>query len=410
MVDEVVPLLQRLIACDTSNPPGDEAKAAQVIEEYLGAAGIECERVAKDSARPNLVARLRGSGDGPSLAFLGHLDVVQARAEDWSVHPFAGVVRDGAVWGRGAVDMKCQVAASCVALARLARAGHRPQGDLMLLLVADEEVGDAGVGVTFLVEARPDLKPDFVVGEGAGERYQTDSGPVYLLDRGVKGTAEATVTVRGIAADASLPGNGASAVLEAGRLLERLRTYTPSRRVPPEVEPLLAIRDGNPALAMLADALTTNVLAPVSLESVGPANVVREQATLELNCVTLPGTTKEELEHDVRTALGEGSYTLEVSAPQGGSTSELGTPLYDAIVGFLGASDPEARVVPTLGYGFSDCHTIREAYGSVAYGFIPFRHAQPSQNFAQKHGVDERVLIDDLVFQAEAAEAIARAF
>jgi acetylornithine deacetylase/succinyl-diaminopimelate desuccinylase-like protein len=404
-----VPLLQRLIACDTSNPPGEERKAADVLEAYLTEAGVECERVSKDPARPNLVARLRGSGDGPSLAFLGHLDVVQARAEDWSVHPFAGIVRDGAVWGRGAIDMKCQVAATSVALARIARSGRRPQGDLMLLFVADEEVGDADVGATYLVEARPDLKPDFVVGEGAGERYATDDGPVYLLDRGVKGTAKATVTARGTAADASLPGNGSSALLEAARLLERLRTYSPPRRTPTEIEPLLALR-GNPAVAMLADALTTNVLAPVSLESTGPANVVREEATLELTCVTLPGTTKAELEREIRAALGDGSYDVEVSAPEGGSTSQLGTPLQAAIADFLAARDAEARLVPTLGYGFSDCHTLREAYGSIAYGFIPFRHADPLSNFAQKHGVDERILIDDLVFQAEAAEAIAGRF
>jgi acetylornithine deacetylase/succinyl-diaminopimelate desuccinylase-like protein len=410
MPDEVVALLQRLLRCDTSNPPGRETEAIEVLEGYLGAAGIQCERVAKDPARANLVARLRGCGNGPSLAFLGHLDVVQARAEDWSVDPFAGVVRDGAVWGRGAIDMKCQVAATSVALASLARAGHRPRGDLMLIFLADEEVGDAGVGAPFLAEARPDLAPDFVVGEGAGERYTTADGPIYLIDHGVKATASATVTIHGRAADASLRGNGTSAVLEAGALLERLRQHEPWRRVPPEVEPLLAVRDGNPALAMIADALTTNVLAPVRLESAGPANVVREEATLELNCVVLPGTSKHELEREVRDALGEGRYTLEVEEPQGGSTSELGTPLHDAIQTFLAERDRNAKVVPTLGYGYSDCHTMREAYGSVAYGFIPFRHADPTENFLQKHGVDERILIDDLAFQADAARAIAERF
>src|SRR4051794_20345546 len=188
MRDEVTTLLQRLIACDTSNPPGREAQAAAILEDYLGAAALECERVAKNPERPNLIARLPGRGTGPSLAFLGHLDVVQARREDWSVEPFAGIVRDGAVWGRGTVDMKCQVAATAVALATLARDGFVPNGDLMLLLAADEEVGDAGVGTPFLVEERPDLAPDYAIGEGAGERYDTPSGPLYLLDQGVKAT------------------------------------------------------------------------------------------------------------------------------------------------------------------------------------------------------------------------------
>src|SRR4051794_5727475 len=106
----VAPLLQRLVACDTSNPPRREAQAAAIVEGSLQGSGVECERVAKDPERPNLVARLRGTGDGPSLAFLGHLDVVPARRQDWSVEPFAGVEKDDVIWGRGTVDMKCQVA------------------------------------------------------------------------------------------------------------------------------------------------------------------------------------------------------------------------------------------------------------------------------------------------------------
>src|SRR4051812_34507673 len=183
---DAVTLLRRLVACNTSNPPGNEAQAAAILEELLVPAGVECERVAKDAGRPNLVARLPGRGDGPSLAFLGHLDVVQARREDWTVEPFAGTVRDGAVWGRGTVDVKCQVAATAVALATLAGEGFRPEGDLMLILTADEEVGEASVGMPFLVDQRPDLAPDLVVGEGAGERYETSEGPVYLVDCGVK--------------------------------------------------------------------------------------------------------------------------------------------------------------------------------------------------------------------------------
>src|SRR5215213_2799860 len=176
MRDEVTQLLRRLVTCDTSNPPGREAQAAAILEDYLGGVGIECERVAKDPERPNLIATLRGRGTGPSLAFLGHLDVVQARRRDWSHEPFAAVERDGAIWGRGTVDMKCQVAATAVALATLAREGFVPNGDLMLILMADEEVGDAAVGAPFFVKEKADLRPDYVVGEGAGERYQTPHG------------------------------------------------------------------------------------------------------------------------------------------------------------------------------------------------------------------------------------------
>src|SRR4051794_8044924 len=151
--EEARDLLRRLITCDTSNPPGAEAQAIGIVQDYLARAGVESERVAKDPARPNLLARLPGRAGGPSLAFLGHVDVVPARRQDWQVEPFAAVERDGWIWGRGAVDMKCQVAATSVALAHLARTGFQPGGDLMLAFMADEEVGDAGVGAPFFVEA-----------------------------------------------------------------------------------------------------------------------------------------------------------------------------------------------------------------------------------------------------------------
>src|SRR5215203_957231 len=285
MRDEVKTLLQRLVACDTSNPPGREAQAAAILEAYLEPYGIQCERVAKDPERPNLIARLRGRG--PSLAFLGHLDVVQARRQDWSVEPFAAVEREGAIWGRGTVDMKCQVAATAVALATLARDGFVPNGDLMLILTADEEVGDAAVGAPFLAEARPDLCPAYVVGEGAGERFETPRGPVYLLDHGVKQTASATLTVRGRPGDASLPQSGRSAAFELARLLTRLEQYEPEPRIQPALEPLLDFlapgvvdererveraRAANPALGMIIGALVTNVIRATVIDAPGPSN------------------------------------------------------------------------------------------------------------------------------------------
>src|SRR4051812_36193512 len=318
---EVTALLQRLVACDTSNPPGHEAQAAAVLEDYLERFGIICERIAKDPERPNLVARLPGSGTGPSLAFLGHLDVVQARRQDWSVEPFAGIERDGAIWGRGTVDMKCQVAATTVALATLARERFVPAGDLMLILTADEEVGEAGVGAPFLVKAKPQLCPDYLIGEGAGERYQTPNGPLYLLDHGVKQTASATLTVRGRPGDASLPDAGPSAAFELARLLTRLAEYEPPPRIPAELEPLLEFlapgieddaervahaRAANPALGMIIGALVTNVIGATVIDAPGPSNVVLEQAAVTLSCVLLPGVDKNDLETEIRAALGDG--------------------------------------------------------------------------------------------------------
>ncbi|HEV7751283.1 MAG TPA: M20/M25/M40 family metallo-hydrolase [Baekduia sp.] len=421
--DEVAGLLRRLISCDTSNPPGREAQAAAVLEEHLRPTGLECRRISTDPDRPNLLVRLPGAGTGPSLGFLGHLDVVATRREDWSVEPFAGIERDGAIWGRGAVDMKCQVAATAVALATLAREGFRPAGDLMLLLMADEEVGDAGVGSTYFVEALPELCPDFIVGEGSGERLPTPVGPVYLLDCGVKASASATLTVRGRAGDASLGQAGHDALAELGRLLARLRDHRSPVRIHEAIGPVLDALGGNgtdeqrlararaadPALDRLLTALTRSIIHATIVEVPGPHNAIPDRAVATLSCILVPGTTEEELEQELRTALGDGPYDLEIVPPKGGLISSADTPLRAAIEAFLAGHDPEARLLPALGYGFSDCDVMREKYGSVAYGFIPFRHGDPMVNLETKHGADERVLVDDLVFQTQAALSVARA-
>ena len=150
------------------------------------------------------------------------------------------------------------------------------------------------------------------------------------------------------------------------------------------------------------------MIQPTVLEAPAPHNVVPEEAVLTLACILLPGTTAGELERELRTALGEGDYELEITPPKGGLVSKEDTPLRDAIESFLAEHDSEARLIPALGYGYSDCHVLREAYDCVAYGFIPFRHAEPMTNLQTKHGADERVLIDDLEFQTQAAMSVAR--
>src|SRR4051794_24548068 len=376
----------------------------------------------RDPERPNLIVRLRGRGTGPSLAFLGHLDVVPAHRLEWQVEPFAGVERDGAIWGRGAVDMKCQVAATTVALASLARGGFEPDGDLMVLLMTDEENGSAGVGAPFFIEARPELCPDFVIGEGAGERFATPTGPLYLLDHGVKSTASAELTVRGRSHDASLPLHKGNALVELARLITRLDEYESPVRILPEIEPLIdalapgdgppesrlaAARAAHPGLDRVIGALVANVFQPSIAQAPEPKNLLPYRATLTISCITLPGVTAEDLERELREALGPGDYELDITQPPtGGSTSSPDSLLRTAIEEFLAEADPEARLVPALAYGFSDCHWMREAYGTTAYGWLPFRYADPMVNLESKHGVDERVLIDDLDFQVRAARAI----
>jgi acetylornithine deacetylase/succinyl-diaminopimelate desuccinylase-like protein len=392
-VADAVGLLRRLVAVDTSNPPGNETAAAEVLRAFLEPAGVDCELVAREPARANLVARLRG-GDGPTLCFLGHLDVVPARVVEWSRPPFAGELADGAVWGRGTVDMKCQVAAVATALAQLATEGRRPPGDVILLAVADEEVGEAEVGLPWLVERRPDVRADFVVGEGAGERFDGDDGAFYTLDHGAKASCSPVrLTAHGRSGDASLPGATPNALHELATLLTRLP------QAPPR-EPR----------ALLRNALAGSTFVPVRVETPTESNIVPYEATCELYAAVAPDATRESVEHELRELLGADiAYDLEVPEPQGGSTSPLETPLHAAVEAFVASHDGEARIEPILGYGYSDCHLTREAWDAVAYGFIPFRHVDPLVNLTTKHGVDEHVRVDDLAFQVECARWLALA-
>src|SRR6185503_3633633 len=184
----------------------------------------------------NLVARIRGTGDGPSLAFLSHTDVVLADHAEWERRPFDGALVDGEVWGRGALDMKCEVAASAVALATLAREGWRGAGDLVFIAAADEEVG-AGFGLEWLVEEHPDaVRTDYSVNEGAGERVVIGGKPVYLCSTAEKMSSPFLLRVFGRAGHAAMPGIADDALVKASALIQRLAAYVPEVQSIPEVE------------------------------------------------------------------------------------------------------------------------------------------------------------------------------
>ena len=214
--DEAVELLQRLLRLNTVNPPGNETLAAELLREYLEANGVEVELYARTPERANLVARLRG-GDGPSLCFLSHTDTVLADPSEWSRDPWSGDLDGDHVWGRGALDMKNQVAASAIAIASLAREGFRPPGDLVFVAAADEEVGKA-FGLQWLCEEHPDaVRVDYAINEGGGERIVVGGTPVYLCASAEKMSSPFTLRVHGRSGHASMPGIADNALVKAAR-------------------------------------------------------------------------------------------------------------------------------------------------------------------------------------------------
>ena len=166
----VTELLQELIRFNTVNPPGNERAAMEFLAGHLDGAGFEVEMHGAEPERPNLVARLRGDEPGPTLGLLGHVDTVLADPEDWTHDPWSGDLADGYLWGRGALDMKAQVAAEVAAGIALARDGWRPaRGELKIFAVVDEETGGA-LGAQWLCREHPDLaRCDFLLNEGGGD-------------------------------------------------------------------------------------------------------------------------------------------------------------------------------------------------------------------------------------------------
>jgi acetylornithine deacetylase/succinyl-diaminopimelate desuccinylase-like protein len=408
---EVVELLQRLIRVDTTNPPGNETAAAELLRDYLEPFGIECELYARVPERANLVARIRGTGDGPSLALLSHTDVVLADQAEWERHPFGGALVDGEVWGRGALDMKCEVAASAVALATLAREGWRGGGDLVFVAAADEEVG-AGFGLEWLVEAHPDaVRTDYSVNEGAGERIVLGDRVVYLCSTGEKMTSPFALRVLGRSGHASMPSIADNALVKAAPFIERLGRFAVEPQLIPEVEgffqaalgrvpapadALAAAKAASPLAGELVEPLLGMTVSPTMAQASGKRNVIPAVCEIEIDVRLLPGQSPELAEAALRTCLGEGDYELVQLDRHGGTRSEIGGPLWDAAESFVAAEEPGAVLAPVCVAGFTDSHWVRDAFGTVAYGFFPARTMEPEVSARLIHSADERVPVADV--------------
>jgi acetylornithine deacetylase/succinyl-diaminopimelate desuccinylase-like protein len=422
--DEVTGLLQSLLRLDTVNPPGNETQAAELLRDYLAESGVEAELYARVPERANLVARVKG-GDGPTLAFLCHTDTVLADPGEWDRSPWSGDVVDGEVWGRGALDMKDQVAAGAVAFASLAREGFEVAGELLFIATADEEVGgDDGYGLVWLCNEHPDaVRCEYAVNEGAGERLEVGETPVYLCATAEKMSAPFIVRVHGRSGHASMPGIADNALVKSARYIEALDAYEPPRELIPEAKGLLEALLGevppleealgrartlHPLLPALVEPLLAFTLSPTMIDASHQRNVIPAQCEITVDCRLLPETTPADIEPLIRAALGNGRYDLEFMEATGGTRSPLATPLWSALETFTAGIEPGARLAPVACPGFTDSHYLREAFGTVAYGFFPIRHMDPEQATKLVHSANERIRVDDLELGVDMLRAVAR--
>ena len=418
--EETTEVLQRLVRFNTVNPPGNEREAIEYLAGYLGQAGFEVEMLGTSDERPNLIADLKGPEPGPTLCYLGHVDTVLADASDWQHDPWSGDVADGYLWGRGALDMKSQVAAEAVAGAALARDGWRPaKGTLKLVFVADEETG-GDVGARWLTEQHSDkVRCDMLLNEGGGDVFELDGQRRYGVCCAEKGIFRFKLTARGTAGHASLPRTGDNALLKLAPVLERFATQQPGfdvtegpagllRRLggdPDDPQPALErIRAIEPALLTVIEPMLGVTMTPTMAHASDKMNVIPSRAYLKIDCRVPPGHGEDTARRRIEEVLGDHLDHLELEFTETvvGNSSPLETELMAAIDRWIETNDPAAETVPVILPGFSDSRWFREAFPDcVAYGFFPQRYMPLLEAAPLIHSADERIDVRDLGFAAD---------
>jgi acetylornithine deacetylase/succinyl-diaminopimelate desuccinylase-like protein len=424
---ETTEVLQRLVRFNTVNPPGNERPAIEYLAGYLEQAGFETELLAADEQRPNLVADLHGSEDGPTLCYLGHVDTVLADPSEWTRDPWSGAVADGFLWGRGALDMKSQVAAEAAASATLARGGWRPaKGHLKLVFVADEETGGE-VGAHWLTTTHPDrVRCEMLINEGGGHAFEWEGRRRYGVCCGEKGIFRFTVTAHGTAGHASLPKTGDNALLKLGPVLERLARAETSFELTEAPEALLRgleldpadhagvlerIASVNPALPIVVEPMLGVTLTPTMAHASDKINVIPSRAELKVDCRVPPGLGEDAARRRIAEVLGTlpEDLAIEFTETVIGNQSPVSSPLMEAIGRWVQSTDPGAETLPVILPGFSDSRWFREAFADcVAYGFFPQRNMTMLEIAPLVHNADERIDIRDLGYASGFYADIAR--
>jgi acetylornithine deacetylase/succinyl-diaminopimelate desuccinylase-like protein len=416
---EAEELLSRLIRFNTVNPPGEERAAQEYLAEHLAGAGFACELLGAEPGRPNLVARLRSSegGEGPTLCYLGHVDTVLADPADWTHDPWSGEIADGFLWGRGALDMKSQVAAEIAAAASLARSGWRPQrGELLIVAVVDEETGGA-LGAQWITQTHPEkVRCDLLINEGGGAVFEYGGRRCYGVCCAEKGVFRFTLTTDGVAGHASMPGMGDNALLKMAPILERLAARQPSYRLTAEpsaflrgigespedaVASVARLRAADPRLATMFEPMLGVTFTPTQIRASEKVNVIPSRAELKVDCRVPPGLGEAEVLEGIAEVLGEddGGWRIEFSERVVGNRSPVESQLMDTLTQWISEQDPGAEVVPVVLPGFTDSRHFRLAFPDcVAYGFFPHRHQTLLEAAPLVHGADERIDVRDLAF------------
>jgi acetylornithine deacetylase/succinyl-diaminopimelate desuccinylase-like protein len=426
----VVEMTRDLIRLDTTNPPGDEHTAVDLIERVLKDAHIECARYENAPGRPNLVARVKGRGAAPPLLLQGHVDVVTTVNQQWSHKPFGGDIVDGYLWGRGALDMKSGVAMMVDAALR-AQAGGGPPGDLVLAALADEEAGGI-VGAKWLVDAHPELFTGIrhAIGESGGVALHLGGRRFYPIMVSEKRGCQMALTLRGPGGHGSVPARG-GAMARLGELLIRLDgSRLPVHITTPVRLQLEAIKDAldeplKSRIGALLDPTKTDAalgeLAPLSrgldasLHNTVNAtivngglkiNVIPSEVRVLLDGRLLPGFGPQDMVRELRAVVGpEPEIEVTLAGP---AQPEVDLSQFNLFASVLKDADPGCVPVPSLVTGGTDARHFARL-GIRTYGFLPLNIPADFNSSPTIHAADERVPVSALEFGAACVyEAVMR--
>jgi len=430
--EEVTHFLSDLIRIDTTNPPGNETGAAKYVAECLNRDGFKCELRGPEPGRDSITTCLKGTGEKPSLLLLSHLDVVAANAKEWSVDPFGGIVKDGFVWGRGAIDMKGMTAIEVMVMKLLKRNKVKLKGNVLLAATADEEQGGLS-GADYLLRNYPEkILADYVLNEGGGLALPVQGKNVYTVQTAEKGILWFRVKATGIPGHGSMPNAADNSIMRMNEVIAKLGNYRSEVLLVPTMKRFfseIAKEDAslqgsfsrllaNPELSdevldeldgvakPLADEIRPRIrmtVTPTMIQGGVKENVIPSECETVFDCRILPGQNTAETFQLIRELLedvGLDKLAFETIQANEPSESPVETPLYQVITSVLRAFEPDCGVTPTMATGGTDSRFFRKMR-SVCYGFHPMKpEAQYDKMVKRLHGIDERISIENLVFGA----------
>jgi len=418
MMHEAVDLLTRYLKIDTTNPPGNEGRGVAFFAEIFDREGIACKTYEASSGRGSIGAVIPGTGEKGAVILLNHIDVVPARADEWSIHPFSGEIKDGYIYGRGALDMKGQGILELLTFLEFKRKGLTPCRDLIFLAVADEEAGGVN-GVQYLLNNHgEDIQADLVINEGGfGISDVLPDRPLFMIATAEKGVCRVKLRRSGPPGHGSVP-HGDNALEKLVQGLSRLL----AKDSPVIITPLIAeyfkqlgtsweflqpyLQDGKPETlveivtqkgmlnipqmaAMLKNTISLNMM-----HAGNKVNVIPSAAEAELDIRLLPGTDPDSVVAEIKEHLADDDIKIEVAGTFRASESLMDTEDFSIIKDVHLAHFPDALAVPSLLFGASDSRFFRKK-GIPCYGVNPVLLSL--EELGKIHGIDERISEENMI-------------